>query len=100
MAESPYPTFKETFGIMKEKYNDRYDPRLIQAINKYKQWHKATFGSEPSRSDILSTAVLQHNSRIRDYYNDIVRKEKHSGRKHLDGIKQTHPIWQEDFSDI
>lgn len=100
MAESPYPTFKQTFGTMKQPYNERFDPRLIQAIKQYQAWHKAEFGFEPSRSDILSTSVLQQNDKIRGYYNDIVRKENQRGRKFLDGIKQNHPVWDEDFSGL
>lgn len=100
MASSPYPTFKQSFGMMKKPYNERFDPRLIEAMKQYQEWHKAEFGSEPSRSDIFSTAVLQHNERIRGYYNNIVRKENERGRRYLDGIKDNHPIWNEDFSDI
>ncbi|MET4003891.1 hypothetical protein ABIB48_002629 [Arthrobacter sp. UYCu511] len=98
MAKSPYPTYKQSFGTLKGQYNERFDPRLIAAIKKYQAWHKEEFGFEPSRSDIFSTAVLQHNDRIRDYYNEIVRKEKLNGRKYLDGIKQDHPVFSEDFS--
>jgi membrane-bound lytic murein transglycosylase len=100
MTESPYPTFKQTFGTLKSQFNERFDPRLIAAIKQYQAWHKAQFGFEPSRSDIFSTSVLQQNDKIRGYYNDIVRKEKQSGRKYLDGIKRDHPIWGEDFNNI
>ncbi|RAN77992.1 hypothetical protein B5P43_18345 [Bacillus sp. SRB_336] len=90
MNEIKYPSRKENSGVPKVLSSERFDPLLIQAISEYVKWQEETMGVNTSRANIFSTAVLQHNDRIRDRYNELVRKERKDGRKYLDGIKQPY----------
>ncbi|MGO4470365.1 hypothetical protein AB4Y95_00300 [Arthrobacter sp. M-10] len=98
MNEITYPSRKENSGVPKILSSERFDPLLLKAINEHVRWQKEQLGVNTSRANIFSTAVLQHNDRIRKRYNELVRKERADGRKYLDGIKTPqHAVYRENF---
>lgn len=100
MKDITYPSRKDNSGVPKVLSSERFDPLLIKAINAYVKQQRDSTGVITSRANIFSTAVLQHNDQIRRNYNELVRRERKNGRKYLDGIKRSHPIWSEDFTSV